>query len=94
MIDKNTLTQINAKVEAKQRIEEILRGFESPYVETTIGLVEINSASKHEAKNSEDATWFHWRLPEIEKELKTRAAALLRGEIAKIDAWLSERVVS
>ena len=93
MIDKNKLSQINAKITAKQRIEELLRSFESPYVETTVGLIEVNSASPHEAKHSDDATWMHRQYPEIEKELKARTTALLKGEIAKIEAWLSERVV-
>lgn len=60
MIDKNKLSQINAKIEAK---------------------------------HSDEATWLHRQYPEIEKELKARTAALLKGEIAKIEAWLSERVV-
>ncbi len=94
MIDKNKLSQINEKIEAKQRIEEILRSFESPYVETTVGLIEVNSASRNEAKHSDDATWLHLQYPEIECELKARATALLKGEIAKIEAWLSERVVN
>ena len=94
MIDKSVLSQINAKIETKNHIEEVLRSFESPYVETTVGLIEVNSASQHEAKHSDEATWLHRTFPQIEKELKTRTTALLKAEAAKIDAWLSERVVA
>ena len=94
MIDQRTLTQINAKLEAKRRIEQVLRDFENRYVETTVGLIKINSASKCRALHCEEhATWMHCEFPEIEAELKARTAALLRSEVAKIDAWLSERVV-
>lgn len=94
MIDKRKLADINKAVEAKQHIEEVLRQFESPYVETTVGLIEVNSASRHEACHSSHATWLHNQYPHIENELKARTAALLKGELAKIEAWLSERVVS
>jgi len=93
MINKALLAKINEKIEAKNRIEELLRSFESPYVETTVGLIEVNSTSPHEAKESDEATWLHRQFPAIEKELKARTAALLKAEAAKIDAWLSERVV-
>jgi hypothetical protein len=94
MINKKTLDEINSKLEAKQHAEEILRAFESPYVETTVGLVEVNSASKHEAKHSDHATWLHRHHPQIEAALKAHAAGMLKVEIGKIEAWLSERHVS
>ena len=94
MINKQTLNEINAKIEAKAHAEEILRAFESLYVETTVGLIEVNSASKHEAKHSHQATWLHQKHPHIEAALKTHTAAMLKVEIGKIEAWLSERQVS
>jgi hypothetical protein len=93
MIDEKKLEAINQKMEAKKTILHILRGFESPYVETTIGLVAVNSASKHKTTESDDADWLHQNCPRIEAELKERARAILEREIAEIDAWLSERIV-
>ena len=63
-------------------------------METTVGLVEINSASKHEAKHSDHATWLHQTYPHIEAALKAHTAAMLKVEIGKIEAWLSERHVA
>jgi hypothetical protein len=93
MIDEKLLKRINEKVELRTRIKHVLRGFESPYVETTVGLLCVNGASKNTTSSSDDANWLHNGLPKIEGELKERAAALLNKEISEIDAWLSERIV-
>jgi len=94
MINPSILLQISEKIETKRRIEEILRCFKSPDVETTVGLIDVNRASVYEPYLSNDAAWLHRTLPQIERELKARAAEELETEIAKIDAWLSERIVS
>ena len=93
MIDEKKLQAITEKIEAKKQIRHILRGFESPYVETTVGLIAVNSASKCKTIPSDDADWLHQNCPKIEAELKERARAILEREIAEIDAWLSERIV-
>lgn len=93
MIDEKKLQAINEKIESKKEIRDILRGFESPHVETTVGLIAVNSASKHKTGQSDAADWLHRNLPKVEAELKERARAILEREIAEIDAWLSERIV-
>jgi len=93
MIDENILKAISEKAAARAEIREILRGFECPHVETTVGLITVNSASKYKTDASDSADWLHRNLPKVETELKECARAILEREIAEIDAWLSERII-
>lgn len=93
MINLKSLGEINSKLESKNKIEEALRNFQSNYVEVTVGLIEVNSASKHEAKHCSDATWLHSTYPVIEATLKSHCVALLKVELGKIEAWLSGKNV-
>lgn len=92
MLTKGQLYLVNELVESVSRIDEILRGMESKYVETTIGLVDINSASKHEVKSCDRAKWLHCDHEDIEKELKARCRELLIAKKAALNAKLSEYI--
>lgn len=92
MITEKQLNRANLLIEQRDRIAHILRGFDSPHVETTVGLVDINSARKHETQESDDATWLHGRLPDIEKRLKETARGMLEEEAGKIRAELANLI--
>lgn len=92
MITEKQLKRANLLIDQRDRIAHILRGFDSPHVETTIGLVDVNSASKHETRENNDATWLHRKLPDIEKRLKETARGMLEEEAGKIRAELANLI--
>ena len=94
MINKKTLAQINEAMERKEMLEAILRGFDCPHVEITVGLVAVNSAATHKIEGCHLATFLHQKQRNIEWQLKAKAAELIKSEIKTIDAWLAKRKVA
>ncbi len=94
MLTIEQLQKANEILSEIDDLKDILNAMDSKYVETTIGLVDVNSSSKHKTQPCEKATLFHQRNPEIEKELKSRAWALISQKIARLKADLSEYVES
>lgn len=94
MITIKQLQKANEIISEMDDLKDILNAMDSKHVETTIGLIDVNSAAKHQAQNCDKATLFHQRNPEIEKELKARAWALISEKIARLKADLSEYVES
>lgn len=90
MLTKKELNEANRIIDLVADIDNILRGFESPHVETTIGLVSINSASKHKVSESEYAGNFHNTHQDIEKALKQMCTVLLKAERVKLKAKLAK----
>lgn len=89
MITEHQLQQANTLIEKKNAIKRILFGFDSPHVETTLGLVGINAAALHKVEANDQAEWFHMKLPKIEKQIKCFARGLLEEEQGRIQAELS-----
>jgi len=94
MISKNELNAANSIIEEIGIIKEILRGFDSPHIETTIGLIDINSATRHEAKYCNEATWFHNNFRDYEKRLKLQTVIFLNDKIQSLETELSEYISS
>lgn len=91
MINKKTLAQINSEIERKEKMEEILRGFEGTYV---IALAMVNPADRHDIVECPHTTFFHRKLTSMQWQLKRKAAELIKAEIKNIDAWLAKRKVA
>lgn len=91
MINKKTLAHINSEMERKEKMEEILRGFEGTYV---IALAMVNPADRHDIVECAHTTFFHRKLTYMQWQLKRKAAELIKAEIKKIDAWLAKRKVA
>ena len=89
MITKSQLKTATTLTSKKDKIKEILRKFDSPHVETTVGLVNINGAQKSEVQECDEARFLHRSLANVEKELKEHAISLLAREIEKINLELS-----
>ena len=90
MLTKEELNEANRIIDMVEDIDRILRSFESIYVETTIGLVSINLASKHKVEESEYAGNFHNCYKDIEIYLKQMCAVLLKAERVKLKAKLGK----
>lgn len=69
-------------------LENILSRMQSPYVETTVGLVNVNSASQKKVDPSDEADAFHEYYPHIETELKKRCRVLIIHEKEKLESEL------
>ena len=92
MLTKEELLEANRLIDLIDDIEEILRGFKSRYVETTVGLVSVNSASKTKTKQSDFADAFHNQHKDIEKDLKEVCAGLLENKKANLKAKLGKYI--
>lgn len=92
MLTIKELEKANEIIRKIDDLKDILNSMDSKHVETTIGLIDVNSAAKHQAQKCDKATMFHQQNPEIEKELKSRAAALISEKISRLRAELSEYV--
>ncbi len=94
MITRKEFEEADNLYSRRDHLKHILRGFDSPHVETTVGLVDVNSASKHETSKNDDATWLHLCFPKIEKELKEIARGLIEKELGRIHAELAQIISS
>lgn len=94
MLTMKELNKANEIIKKINELKDILNSMDSTHVETTVGLIDINSAATHQVQKCEMSALFRNRNPEIERELKTRAIALINEKISKLRAELSEYVES
>ena len=90
MITSKELKRANELVDQINRLEEILRHFDSPYVETTIGLVTVNAASKHKTGESEDANYFQSEHQDMVTALKNICRKKIEEKVAKAKVSLCQ----
>jgi acetolactate synthase small subunit len=88
------LNKVNEIIKKINELKDILDSMGRATVETTVGLIDIHSAATHQVQKCEMSALFRNRNPEIERELKTRAIALINEKISKLCAELSEYVES
>jgi len=94
MINKTEYETLKTLMHNKGELEQVLRGMDSVYVETTIGLISVyghNSPGQSHAGTEvhENADKFHVNCFDIEEELKAHARGLIRAKIGKIDVDIS-----
>jgi len=94
MITEEEFKKTKALFSERDRLLDILRGFESPYIETTVGLVSVNSASKNDTDENDNSSYFHFNYPEIEKKLKEITRGLIEQELGAIRVELARFVAS
>jgi len=92
MITQKELQEINKLVSLRDDLELIERHLDSPYVEITVGLVEVNSASKMDVKLSDDASTIHRYFPDVEEALKNHFRALLASKIQELNKKVSKYI--
>jgi hypothetical protein len=88
-LTKKELFLAQSLLEEIEEVEGIIRSFTSQYVRTTVGLVDINSASKHEAQKCDAASILHSRYEDIEKELERVCKDRLEMKLSDLKIKLS-----
>ncbi len=92
MITENEYREVIQLKNEKSAVQDLLRGFESQYVASSVGIVDINSAAKREPKPSDSAAFFHNHFAGYVKELNQKVVAKMQHRVKEIDLELSKYI--
>lgn len=93
MITDKELKRVNKLREKKSLLESMLRSFDSEYVALRVGLVDINSTSRPDAKPSDFANFFHNEMAGLEATLTDVVEREIIFQIAKIDFEINQYII-
>jgi hypothetical protein len=82
MITPDELYEVNKLKTARKDYADLLRSFESKYVQSKVGIVGINT---NKPTITDQSAFFHWHFKDLEAELTEVVKAKLVAEIAEID---------
>ena len=94
MITEYQYEEVGKLMDRRDNIRELLRSFKSPHVTAMVGIVDINSASKHDPKPSSMASFFHNRFGKKVKQLNDDVVKMLELELGKINLEISQHISS
>lgn len=93
MITEKQLWEVNQLIKKRNKLRTLLSRLDSPHVETTVGLVTINSASKERVSGlSDEAEDFHREFPEAEKKLKEQVRIMLENRVSELNQEIAKYV--
>lgn len=95
MLTEKQLQEANRLIKKRDMLTHVLRGLDSPNVETTVGLVgAFHGHNSSSVKLGDDAEWFHRELRDVEKQLKQQLRGKLMEKHGEITAELAKLVSS
>lgn len=89
MITKDEYIKLNSLIDKQQKLQGVLRSFDSKHVWAKIGLVAVNGASQYKVEKHDDADFIH-SIKNIETELTTRGIELIKAELLHVEAEISK----
>jgi len=94
MISEGELRLVNDLNQKKMQVHTLIQRMKSPYVKSSIGIVDINSASPREPKPSEYSRFFNNEMSDFMEELNERLMSQLECDLKKIDADIAKYIAN
>ena len=92
MITEEELQKVNALRELRWDLDYLLQSFKSPYVSASVGIIDLNSASRETPKPSDQGKFFHKEMKPLVVRLNKVVRQQLKLKIASIDVELGRYV--